>query len=142
VSYSIWSAFGESILAHPQLTLAAFLGVPSAVGRAGALGLAVPARDDFRVDPAFDPNPHRLKLQEEYLATMLDIRVLAAWGADPLVRASVVCSQMQLEAAVPMCVFRPHPIARFGQTRSPVSARPDHPFRTTRSLISAGPDHF
>lgn len=102
MTYAVWDQFGASILQRPELTLAAYLGAPWAVARAGAAGIAVPSAADFKRDPAFDPNPHHLALPDDYLQTMFHVRTLATWGWRPLVDLAVVCSEDQLRIASPM----------------------------------------
>jgi hypothetical protein len=96
-----WERFGSAVLAHPAVTLAAYLGAPWAMARAREGKIAFPKAADFRKDPVFDPNPHKLKLAREYLDTNFLVRTLAIWGWHPLVRAVVVCSDIQLEFAEP-----------------------------------------
>jgi hypothetical protein len=91
---NFWDKFGTSLLQKPEESLAAYLGEASGE-------IAGPTAADFRSDPVFDPNPHRLDLPADSLELMFFVRTLVVWGAEPLVRAAVVCSEIQLEASAP-----------------------------------------
>lgn len=93
----IWDDFGESILAWPDLTLAAILGHEPSMIHARQRSILFPTKSDFQADRTYDPNPHKLKLAAEELDSTFLMRCVSTWGAEPLMRAVNACSQLQCE---------------------------------------------
>ncbi len=90
-----WNQFGETILESPHLTLAAFLGHDQSIAVAKQHSIHFPKTADFQIDPAYDPNFHKLDLDEESLNSTFLILCISAWGAEALVRAVNACSLLQ-----------------------------------------------
>lgn len=93
----LWDDFGESILASPDLTLAAFLGHEPSMIFARRHSILFPTKADFQADRTYDPNPHKLKLAADELDSTFLIQCVSTWGAEPLMRAANACSQLQCE---------------------------------------------
>ncbi len=93
----LWDDFGESILASPELTLAAFLGHEPSMIFARQQSILFPAKSDFQADQTYDPNPHKLKLAADELDSTFLMRCVSTWGAEPLQHAVNACSQLQCE---------------------------------------------
>ncbi len=91
----IWSRFGESILDAPHLTLASYLGHTPSIEVAKQHGIAYPSDADFRSDPAYDPNRHKLDLEKDYLDCVFLVLSVATWGAESLDRIVNTCSLLQ-----------------------------------------------
>jgi hypothetical protein len=91
----VWKRFGDSILAMPHLTLAAFLGHAPSIAIAKESSIRFPRTADFQIDPAYDPNIHRLDLDEDYLSSKFLLKCISTWGAEPLIRAANACSLLQ-----------------------------------------------
>lgn len=86
---AIWGTYGSEIQRAPQAALIGYLTqVP---------GDRWPSCEDFRKDPAFDPNPFGLSLPEDACETALLVHSLATWGAQVSLRAAVSCASLQLE---------------------------------------------
>lgn len=96
MAYSLWADFHEHLRQSPEVTLGAYLGHPGALALAARDGLRAPTAADFRRDPTFDPNPHRLALEAAHCELLFCVGTLAAWGWRPLVLSAVVCSREQL----------------------------------------------
>ena len=94
---AIWELFGDFITEHHSRTLAAYLGDREAELALDADSISFPTSDDFRSDPVFDPNPHRLDLPSGYVETALLVHSLAVWGPDALIRAAFACAKLQVE---------------------------------------------
>jgi hypothetical protein len=90
-----WVRFGETILAAPDLTLAAFLGHAPSIAIAKDREIHFPKTADFQIDRAYDPNRHKLDLDEAHLNSKFLLLCISAWGAQALVRAVNVCSHLQ-----------------------------------------------
>ena len=90
-----WTRFGDTIIASPHLTLAAFLGHAPSVAMANERSVRFPKTNDFQVDPAYDPNPHKLDLDEESLKSAFFLKCISAWGGEVLVRTVNACSLLQ-----------------------------------------------
>lgn len=90
-----WNRFGKTILGAPDLTLAAFLGDRSSIEVAKQHDIRFPKTTDFQIDSAYDPNFHKLDLDEERLQTDFFILCVSAWGVDALRRAVNACSLIQ-----------------------------------------------
>jgi len=97
-AYSVWADFGDAISQWPELTIAAYLGAPWALAQSRDSKVPVLTMEAFLKDKVFEPNPHHLKLDADYLRTALLVRTLAIWGPTPLVRSAIVCSAIQLES--------------------------------------------
>ena len=91
----LWDDYGDSILAAPYLTLAAFLGHKPSMTFARKNTVLFPAESDFKADRAYDPNPHKLKLPADTINSKFLIQCISTWGAEPLVLAAHVCSKLQ-----------------------------------------------
>lgn len=98
MAFSIWRQFESEITHEPALTLRGYLADPTAIVDAKKAGIVVPTGEDFKRDPAFNPNPHALKLPTEYLEMAFLVRTLAVWGWQPLVCSAVLASNIQLKA--------------------------------------------
>jgi hypothetical protein len=92
-----WDRWGPTVLAEPRQSLAALLGHAGSERALAAAGLRPLRLGEIAQERAFDPNPYRLKLSEEYLRTKLLIRSLTLWGWEPLARAAVACADLQRE---------------------------------------------
>lgn len=90
-----WTWFGEVITEAPHLTLLAFLGHQPSIAAANERDLVFPKMADFQDDPAYNPNPQGLDLEEEILASKSFLMGIATWGAEPLKRAVNACSLLQ-----------------------------------------------
>lgn len=93
----LWDDFGESILAAPYLTLAAFLGDTLSVKRARENSILFPSKSDFKADRTYDPNPHNLKLAADELDSTFLMKCVSTWGAETLLHAVNACSQLQCQ---------------------------------------------
>ena len=91
----LWNRFGQSILTSPHLTLAAFLGHAPSIHQTKQQSIEFPKTADFQFDPAYDPNFHKLDLDEDCLNSAFLIKCVCAWGAEALVRAVNACSLLQ-----------------------------------------------
>ncbi|MBL8830010.1 MAG: hypothetical protein JNM18_23730 [Planctomycetaceae bacterium] len=91
----IWSRFGGSIADAPHLTLASFLGHAPSIEVAKQHGIAYPSDADFRSDPTYDPNRHKLDLEKDYLDSKFLVLSVATWGAEALYRIVNTCSLLQ-----------------------------------------------
>ena len=92
---SLWMQFGDTIAKSPHLTLAAFLGHSASIAVTKQEFLWYPKTADFQVDPAYDPNYHKLELDEDYLNSNFFLRCISTWGAEPLIHAVNACSLLQ-----------------------------------------------
>ena len=90
-----WKRFGDSILEAPHLTLAASLEHAPSIVVAKQHSIKFPKVADFEVDPHYDPNSHKLDLEEEFLYSKFLLMCISAWGAEALVRAVNACSLLQ-----------------------------------------------
>lgn len=90
-----WKKFGDAILASPYLTLAAFLGHPASMVDAKKQKIRFPTAVDFQNDPNFDPNFHKLDLDEGYVNNKFLLLCVSVWGAEPLKLAVNACSLLQ-----------------------------------------------
>jgi hypothetical protein len=93
----IWELFGDAILSRHSETACAYLGDRDAQDALGNKSILTPTMDDFRGDPAFDPNPHGLDLPTGCLDLSLFVHSLAVWGPDMLIRSAFACATMQME---------------------------------------------
>jgi hypothetical protein len=94
----VWECFGVNGVFAELRSLAAYLGDASSREALAGAGIEIPTLDDFRCDDAYNMNLHGLDLPESHLETMLLVRTLAAWGAEPLVRAALACARLQAES--------------------------------------------
>jgi hypothetical protein len=92
-----WQHISSAVLNNPKTSLAAFLGHQESIEMLRQAGLQLPTLSYFRADPALDPNPHRLRLPEDYLELKFYVRVLATWGPGALVEAAATCATLQME---------------------------------------------
>jgi hypothetical protein len=92
---ALWQRFGAAISKAPHLTLAAFLGHQPSISAAKKLSLIFPKTTDFQIDPAYDPNIHKLDLDEESLKSKFLLMCLATWGPEALIRSVNACSLLQ-----------------------------------------------
>jgi hypothetical protein len=90
-----WTRFGDTIIASPHLTLAAFLGHAPSIAIANERSVLFPRTSDFQLDPAYDSNPHKLDLDEQSLQSAFFVRCLSVWGGEALIRAVNACSLLQ-----------------------------------------------
>ncbi len=90
-----WNRFGETILSSPHLTLAAFLGHSPSVAVAKQHSIHFPKTADFQIDRAYDPNVHKLDLDEDSLNSTFLIRCISAWGGEALIQAVNACAHLQ-----------------------------------------------
>jgi len=92
----LWHRFGDTILSAPNLTLAAFLGHAPSIAVAKQRSINFPKSADFQIDPAYDPNIHKLDLDADYLSASFLIRCASAWGGEVLLRVVNSCSLLQI----------------------------------------------
>lgn len=97
-----WDRRGAVVVAQPKRSLAAFLGHQSSTQQLIQAGVQPVTLAELAQEREFDPNPHRLKLPDEYMQTKLLIRGLASWGCEALLRAAVACAELQM-ARQPPC---------------------------------------
>jgi hypothetical protein len=96
MAYSLWADFHQHLRQSPEVTLGAYLGHPVTLALAARDRLRAPTEADFRRDPTFDPNPHRLPFEASHEELLFGVGTLAVWGWRPLVLSAVVCSREQL----------------------------------------------
>jgi hypothetical protein len=92
-----WQHISTAVLAKPRTSLAALLGHQESIGMLRQAGLPVPTLSFFRADPELDPNPHGLRLPEDYLELQFYVRMLATWGSGALIEAADACATLQME---------------------------------------------
>ena len=90
-----WRQFSDALNAHPTETLAAYLGDRAQAEFLTSKGVVWPRESNFRTDPAFDPNPHKLDLPRDSLDAALMMHSFALWGPSTIVYSSLVCARLQ-----------------------------------------------
>lgn len=91
----IWQRFGYGIAQEPRLTLAALLGHAESMAALQAEGLKFATLADFADDPAYDPNPFGLRLDDDWKRYLHLVLALMTWGRDPVLRVAYACSDLQ-----------------------------------------------
>ena len=99
----VWACYGAAGVFDDLRALAACLGDGSARAVLVSEGTDFPTLDEFRCDECYDVNPHGLRMAPSQLELLLLIRVLAAWGAEALIRAALAAGllEQQLQHDLP-----------------------------------------
>ena len=99
----VWACYGAAGVFDDLRALAACLGDGSARAVLVSEGTDFPTLDEFCCDECYDVNPHGLRMSPSQLELLLLIRVLAAWGAEALIRAALAAGllEQQLQHDLP-----------------------------------------